>query len=213
MSLLSGDGQQDDWRVQRSIISAQDGSYAAIGQLFDLYRDYLLRVANEELETDLVPKVAASDLVQETFLQAARDFRKFIGTSEGELKAWLRQILIHNLLDAQRRYHHAQKRAVALEVPLAGACSSAIARPELASSSPSPSECVVTSEQRELVHAALRRLPPDHAQVIQLRTFAGLPFDLIGDAMGRSGDAVRKLWVRAIERLAIDLAPYEHDGR
>jgi RNA polymerase sigma-70 factor, ECF subfamily len=146
-------------------------------------------------------------------LQAARDFRKFVGTSELELKAWLRKILIHNMQDAQRRYYSTQKRAVALEIPWSSGDPSARGGHELTSSAPSPSECVVSSEQREAVHAALRRLPPEYAQVIQLRTFAGLPFDRVGQALGRSSEAVRKLWARAIERLANELAQYESDGQ
>ena len=143
--LLSGDGQRDDWHVECSIISAQDGSYAAIGQLFDLYRDYLLRVANEELQTDLVPKVAASDLVQETFLQAARDFRKFVRHQRRRVKGMVAadpdpQFAGHPaplLPDAKACRRRSRYRWLA-------AVSSAIGRLELASSAPSPSECVVT---------------------------------------------------------------------
>jgi RNA polymerase sigma-70 factor, ECF subfamily len=213
MSLPSANDQDTAPPLAHSIASAQGGSYAALGQLFDFYRDYLMRVANDELQTNLVAKVAASDLVQDTFLQAGRDFRKFTGTSDGELKAWLRQILLHNLQDAQRRFHLTQKRAIALEVRLPTNESTAAPHVQLASPMPSPSQCMVTAEMREAVQAAIRKLPPDYARVIELRTFAGLSFDRIGETLGRSAEAVRKLWGRAIEQLANELGPYDSDER
>ncbi len=58
--------------IDVSIVAARGGSFTALGQLLDHYRDYLLRIANTELESDLAPKVNPSDLVQDTFLQAAK---------------------------------------------------------------------------------------------------------------------------------------------
>ncbi len=43
---------------------------------FEIYRPYLLSIANEELESDLHPKLGPSDLVQDTLLEAYRDFQK-----------------------------------------------------------------------------------------------------------------------------------------
>src|SRR5690242_11512207 len=86
-------------RVERSIISARQGSFTALGQLLDHYRDYLLRVASDQLQSDLAPKLGASDIVQETFLDAARAFPNFVGGTDGELRAWLRQILLNKLRD------------------------------------------------------------------------------------------------------------------
>ncbi len=213
MSLSSADDRSVGPPLAHSIASAQGGSYGALGQLFDFYRDYLLRVANDELQTNLVAKVAASDLVQDTFLHAGRDFRRFTGTTDQELKAWLRQILLHNLQDAQRRFQTTQKRDVALEVRLPPMGSTSVPRIDLASQTPSPSQCIVTAETCEAVQAALGKLPPDYVRVIELRTFAGWPFVRIGESLGRSTEAVRKLWGRAIEQLAHELASYVNDGR
>ena len=209
MSSGSRDCQEQDSPLEHSITSAQHGSYAALGQLFDLYRDYLLRVANEELQANLAAKIAPSDLVQETFLQAVRDFNRFRGNTEGELKAWLRKILIHNLLDARRHYLSTQKRDISLEGPLVAHGSGVIAQRPLASSIATPSQVAISAEMRAAVQTALGQLPADYAQVIELRTFSGMKFEQVGSILGRSEDAARKMWVRAIERLAIELASYD----
>ena len=49
--------------------------------------------------TTLRLRLDPSDLVQETFLEAHRDFPRFTGPTERELLAWLRRILARNLVD------------------------------------------------------------------------------------------------------------------
>src|SRR5262245_52253809 len=87
--------------------------------MLDGCRQYLLLVANEQLDPDLRDKLGPSDLVQETFLEAQQDFGRFHGHSEQELLAWLRRILLNNLADARRRYRGAGKRDVGREIALA----------------------------------------------------------------------------------------------
>jgi hypothetical protein len=72
---------------------ARKGNAQAMGQLFELYRQYLKLLAQIEINGPLRAKIDPSDVVQETFLEAHRDFNKFRGMSERELMAWLRQIL------------------------------------------------------------------------------------------------------------------------
>src|SRR5262245_17814694 len=86
---------------------ARAGSPRALGQLLEAFRPYLLTIAREEMDSVLLPKAGASDLVQETFLEAQRDLGVFRGQSEPELLAWLRQILLHNLANFGRHYQDA----------------------------------------------------------------------------------------------------------
>lgn len=188
--------------IDRSIAQARDGSFSALGHLLDHYRDYLLQVANEELQSHLVPKVAPSDLVQETFLQAARDFRRFAGQGEAELRAWLRQILIHNLLDATRSFAGTQKRDISREVPLHAAGEGTGLAVDIEGHPSVPGNGSVGRDNLLAVQAALVKLNEVDRQVITLRTFEGLTFDQVGTTMGRSAEASRKLWSRAIDKLA-----------
>src|SRR5262249_35196419 len=83
----------------------------ARGQLLEMYRNYLRLQARALLGTALQVRLDPSDLVQETFLDAHRDFASFQGATEAELLAWLRRILARNLAD-QARHHKAQGRDV-----------------------------------------------------------------------------------------------------
>src|SRR5262249_2943096 len=111
----------------------------ALGRLLEACRPYLLLVANEKMQSGLQGKVGASDVVQETFLEALRDFQRFQGSTEEELRAWLRRILLNNLADLAIHYAGTAKRDVAREIPLAPPAPGKPG-PELESPSDSPSE-------------------------------------------------------------------------
>ena len=71
--------------------AARAGSREALGQVLEACRPYLLRIANEGVAVDVQAKGGASDLVQETFLEAQRDFARFQGNTEAELLPYLRR--------------------------------------------------------------------------------------------------------------------------
>ena len=185
--------------------AARAGSREALGEALEICRGYLLRVANQGLDADLRAKGGASDLVQETFLEAQRDFRGFQGSSEQELLAWLRQLLLHNVANFSRRYRGTEKRRVGREVEWDGARLAAGGNAELAADMPSPSSEAIAHEQAEKIQRVLERLPADYCRVILLRNQERRPFEEIGQMMGRSAEAARRLWSRAIERLQQEL--------
>src|SRR5207248_11660360 len=84
---------------------ARAGSGPALGKLLELYRGYLALLARLQIGRRLQGKVDATDLVQDTFLEAHRHFARFRGTVEAELVCWLRQILAGLLANVVRRYY------------------------------------------------------------------------------------------------------------
>jgi RNA polymerase sigma-70 factor (ECF subfamily) len=198
---LSATGESTpDHNVARWLDEARDGSRDALGQLWETCRQYLLLVANQELQQDLQAKVGPSDLVQDTFLEAQRDFARFHGRTEAELLAWLRRILLNNLANTNRSYRHTGKRAVDREVALPELLASG-AQSEPPAPTTSPSSLLAARERDTALNAALERLPEHYRQVVLWRNFDRLEFEAIGERLGRSPEAARKLWVRAIEQL------------
>src|SRR5215469_6834670 len=86
------------------ILAGARGSDEARGVLFERCRNYLLLVAERELDPGLRGKMGASDLVQQTFLDAERGFTGFRGQTERELLAWLQRILQNRAGQAVRQY-------------------------------------------------------------------------------------------------------------
>jgi len=182
---------------------ARAGDAATLGRLLELYRRYLALLARVQIGHRLQGKVDASDIVQETFLEAHRNFGRFRGTSEPELVRWLRQILAANLADLLRRYLGAQGRDVRLEREIEDAFdrSSVLLDRGLVAQQSSPSQQAARREQAVLLADALDQLPDDYRDVLVLRHLEGLTFPQVAERMGRSLDSVEKLWMRGLARL------------
>jgi RNA polymerase sigma-70 factor (ECF subfamily) len=184
------------------LAAARAGSSEALGRVLEACRGYLLLVAGEDLDPDLRAKGGASDLVQQTFLEAQGAFGRFRGDSEDELLAWLRQLLRNNLIDFTRQYRATAKRGVDREVPLAGGDTPSRASDVgVPADTPSPSGHAMARERDDALRAALDRLPEDYRAILRLRYEDGLGFDAIATRLGRSAEAARKLWARAVARL------------
>lgn len=197
MSLQTGSVAEDLLRL------AQAGDAAALGRLLELYRSYLGLLARLQIGQRLQGKVDASDLVQETFVKAHRDFGQFRGLTENEWAGWLRQILAMNLAQLVRHYCGTQRRNVRLERQLAvelDQSSQALDRGLVAPQS-TPSQQAVRREQAVLLADALEHLPDAYREVIILSHLEGLSFPEVARRMGRSLDSVKNLWARALNRL------------
>lgn len=191
------------------IAAARDGSAEALGHLLTFSRPYLLVIANDLLPTDLQGKGGASDLVQETQLNAARAFAGFRGHTAAELLGWLREILQNNVRDFTRRFNDAAKRRAQREISLSDPGQGPDLSERLEAREPSPSSHLQQEERVRGVEAALEHLSEEHRLVIVLHHRDGCSFDEIGRRLERSPDAVRKLWSRAVQQLKSRLRPVQ----
>jgi RNA polymerase sigma factor (sigma-70 family) len=104
--------------VGQWIAEARRGSRTALDQLIGACLPYLRVAANQDLGVALRSRIDAADVVQETLIEACRDFPYFRGKTEKSLFAWLRQILHNNLTNERRRHIAAAMRSIRREVPL-----------------------------------------------------------------------------------------------
>lgn len=186
--------------------AAQAGSVESLGTLLQLYTNYLKLLVLAQLEKNLRVRVSPSDVVQETFFEAHRDFPQFRGQSSAEFLAWLRRILVNNLCRVVEQHILAEKRDVRREVSmerLATALEQSTARLEAVIPDPgsSPSAGAHRREIEIVLADQLAELPSDYRDVIVLRHIEALPFEEIGRRMDRSSGAVRMLWLRAVKML------------
>lgn len=177
------------------IARSKSGNRDAVDQLIGSYRDYLLLVANQSIDSPLRRKVAPSDLVQSACLQVHQHINDFQGSTQAELLAWLRAILHNELLQAHRKYK-ANKRDLNREQS-----ASASGVRDNQASLQSPSTAAILNEEAEQLRAAMLELSADHQRAILLRNWERLPFEEIGKRMGRTTDAAKKLWARAMQQL------------
>jgi RNA polymerase sigma-70 factor (ECF subfamily) len=166
------------------------------------YREYLRLLARLQLDPKLRAKLDPSDIVQQTLLEAHQKKDQFRGGTDGELAAWLRKALSHNLADAVKGLRRG-KRDVNLERSLDAAMKESSARLEawIAAEQRSPSSVVSRDEQAVRLAQALARLGQAQREALVLHHLQGKTLPEIAEALGRSEPAVAGLIHRGLEKL------------
>ena len=186
-----------------------DPAEAAAGSL-DRFRSYLLLLARARLDQRLQGKLDASDVVQQTLLEAHRDLPQFRGRTAGEQAAWLRQMLARNLANAARDLGRA-KRDVHRERSLQAALDDSASRLEawLAAEQSSPSQRADRHERAIRLAEALDGLPEAQREAIILRHWQGLSLAAIAAQLDCTPAAVTGLLHRGLKKLRTHLAEME----
>lgn len=195
--------EPEDW--PQLVEAARCGCDEALGEIITRLREYLLLVASGQMQGGLQAKFGASDIVQNSLLDAQRGIDEFNGTTEAEMRAWLKQIVIHNFIDEQRRYTDTQSRNLERERSLETMGSA----PVLGSSDDTGSKAMRVSEERQRLSNALQRLSPRQQRVIEARRRFGYSYQEIADQLEITEAAARKLWSRAIKQLKEHLTEEE----
>jgi RNA polymerase sigma-70 factor (ECF subfamily) len=174
----------------------------ARGQVLERFRSYLLLLAEAIIGQPNRVKLEASDVVQQTLLEAHRQWDQFRGQSDAERAGWLRQILQNNMKDAARALGRG-KRDVARERSLEAAVEESSARLNawLAAEQTSPSQAAIKAEDLLRMTEALSRLPEDQRKAVVLRHLGGLSLVELAGRLGRSESAVAGLIHRGLKEL------------
>jgi len=175
--------KRDDWVLER-------------------YAQYLRLLARLQLDHRLAAKLDASDVVQQTLLQAHEHRDQFRGQSEAELIGWLRTILANTLAGAARRFA-TEARDLGRERSLQDSLNESSVRLEslLAVEQSSPSERVMRGEELVRLAEALAQLPDDQRQVVELHHLKGLPVAEVAEILERSKPAVMGLLFRGLKKM------------
>lgn len=170
-------------------------------QTWEQFRAYLKLLACSQIDTLLEHQMDASDLVQQTYLQAVAHTDQFRGTTQGELLAWLRQILANNLVNVARYYGRAKRdwgRVQSLEDSVTQSFRRVDALVELGSS---PSERAAKNEDLVRLPNALDQLPEAQREAILLHHLQGMKLAEVAQRMNKSESAVGGLLHRGLKRL------------
>jgi RNA polymerase sigma-70 factor (ECF subfamily) len=203
--IAAGSGS-DSRLVDALLQSARRGATEPVGQLLELYRNYLTVLATTQFDRRLRRRVSPSDIVQEAMLAAHRDFEQFNGDCGRQFLAWLRQILINCLHRSIETHLKTKMRDVRCEISIESLSvaldrSTADLAGMLADPAPSPGAPLRAQERAVAVANQLAHLRPRYREVIIMRNLQGLSFDEIAARVDRNPGAVRMLWLRAMDKL------------
>lgn len=171
-------------------------------ELLERHRAYLMLLARARILPVNGRRVDASDIVQQTLMDAFSKREQFRGSSEAELTAWLREILKNNLLD-ELRHEQCEKRDIRREKLLGEIIDESMTRADvwLAAVQSSPSQRVSKEEDLLRLSEAMELLPVAQREAIVLHHLQGLKLAEVAKQLGRSEPAVAGLLFRGLNKL------------
>jgi RNA polymerase sigma-70 factor, ECF subfamily len=166
------------------------------------FRSYLRLLARMQLPAKLAPKVDASDVVQQTMVQAYQGLGQFRGSTPQEMAGWLRKILANQMAHLVRDFGRL-KRDAGRELPLAALIDQSSARLEawLAAEQSSPSEQAVRNDALLQLAAALETLPDEQRLAVELHYCRGLTLAEVAHELNRTPPSVAGLVHRGVMKL------------
>ncbi|MCS7469353.1 sigma-70 family RNA polymerase sigma factor [Stieleria sp. ICT_E10.1] len=166
------------------------------------YEPYLRMLARTRMRRAYQAKIGASDMVQQAMMQAVQGFEGFRGSTEGELLAWLRQILAHHLCHLDRDLHR-DKRDIRREQSMEQKLAASSMRLEglLAGDAPTPSQNVAFGESVIQISRAIAQLPEAQADAVRLHYLEGMKLSEVAAELGKSTGAVAGLLHRGMKAL------------
>lgn len=199
--------------IEQLVQSAAGGSQQALGSLLDIYRERLLRVIHFRMSQHVQARVAPSDVLQETFIEAARRVGDYAEHPSVSFFVWLRFLAVQQLKAAHRRHLATKGRDARRDISIDGSQPMADASLQIAdmllASGTSPSGAVAKLELRLQVLAGLEALEPIDREVLVLRHIEQLTNVETAQTLGISVTAANNRYVRALERFRIASPAWE----
>lgn len=177
---------------------ARGGSRGALDSLYGRIAAKLLAIVRLHMGPSLRARLESRDIMQAALLRSFERLEQFDGRDTQSLLSWLARIAENEIRD-RADYFARQRREAALEVPIED---SAAGIPGAARSV--LSRMLIDERSTRLVRA-LEELPAHHREIIVLRKLEEHSFPEIGSRLGKSEDACRMLFARAMAALTLRL--------
>lgn len=182
------------------------------------HQDRLLRMVSMRLDPRLRARVAPSDVIQETFLEASRDIERYLREPALPVFLWLRRLTADRIHHLHRHHLGAKVRDARREMrqvrPSAGPeASSEVLAEFLVSDRSSPSRLAIRAERRSAVRRAIERLRPADREILTLRYFERLSSAEAARVLGIQEGAARKRYLRALKRFEEAVLGHRRLGR
>lgn len=174
---------------------ARGGDAAALERLLSAHRAVLERYARRWMPVNLRRRVSCADLLQDVRLAALNKMGTFEYRGERSVRNWLLRILQFQVRN-QIRHEGAACRDAARHATRGF-------RPDtgyLVGDAPSPSQLAIASELAGIAQEAMGSLPPHYREVLRMAREEGVPLREVAERIGRSHEATRKLYARAMVR-------------
>lgn len=184
---------------------AAEQDAAAVGALFEIYRERLRRMIAIRMDRRLQGRLDPSDVLQEAFLEYAHSLPAYVQKPDAPFYVWLRCVAGRKL-HALHRTHLATHmrdagREVSLNAGLVPEASSVVLAAQLLGKLTAPSQAAQRAELQTQVQQALDEMEPLDREVLALRHYEQLSNHETAEVLGVSEAAASIRFIRALRRL------------
>jgi RNA polymerase sigma-70 factor (ECF subfamily) len=201
--------------TQQLLDQARQGQAGAVDRLLTVHREPLRRMIALRLDPALAQRVDASDVVQDTLLEASRRLKDYLQDPAMPFHLWLRHIALDHIIDTHRRHRLAQRRSLDREQSLVPAGLTDQSSLDLAAQfidqELTPATAALRQEMERRLHAALAELEEDDRDIILMRHFEQLSNQDVAAALGLTEAAASMRYLRAVRKLRASLVPEQAD--
>src|SRR2546428_13850953 len=176
---------------------ARAGSGDALNALYARFAGKLLPLIRLRMGRSPRTELESRDILQAVLLKSFQRMGQFDGSATGSLMAWMARIAENEIRD-RADYHGRQRRDAARRVPL-----DALDERELPAPVRSALTQAILNEDAERLERALEALTESQRDIILLRQFEELTFPEIAARLGKSEDACRMMFARAMTALTL----------
>ncbi len=169
-------------------------------KLCEVFRPVLRSVVEARIDAGLLQRIDASDVVQETLLEAFTRLQDFHAREPMPIENWLRETAIQQLRVAMRKHVLAGKRSIFREVSYEQSSVYRLAEQLTAVVSTAENRYQETEEAAQ-TRAALLKLVPLDREILLLRYINGLTNTEAAKFLGVSETVASKRHCRALVRL------------
>lgn len=214
---MSPSATSDSSETGRLLERAAQGDQESWRDLLTRHAARLRAMVSLRLDRRLQGRIDPSDVLQEAYLDAIKQFPKYLEQRALPFFLWLRLIAGQRLMILHRRHLGAQLRDAGREVSLYRGSlpetTSAALAAQLLGRESRPSEAAMQAERSLRLQEALNRMDPVDREVLTLRHFELLTNTETADVLGIRASAASKRYVRALKRLKEILAALPGGGR
>jgi RNA polymerase sigma-70 factor (ECF subfamily) len=183
---------------------AATGDASAVNTLLEQHRERLMRMVTIRMDPRVATRVDASDVVQDSLLEAHEKLEEYAKKRPLPFYPWLRQIAWQRIMHTHERHIHTEKRSVVREqiarMTLSNDSVFGLAE-HLADGGTSPSGGAMREELQRRVRAALDELSPRDGEVLVMRYLEHMSVSEISATLRISENAVRMRQLRALKKL------------
>jgi RNA polymerase sigma-70 factor (ECF subfamily) len=181
---------------------AKDGDREALNRLLERYHERLLRIVRTRMGRDLRRHVDAEDIVNETFVIAARRLVDFVPIDRSSILVWLDKIARRKIGDWRDKIY-ADIRNPKGEVYIDAENSQTGMKRQFVQAGDSPSTVVSNAELKAMYDAAVAELAEPYRELVLLHEYAECSWEEVAAQTGKpNAHAAQEAYRRARFKLA-----------